>query len=467
MSGHETLTFPGRDSAASSAMPQASRTAPPRRPKVDRWEQFFRLSMLAAYGLVIFISIIATNWRLGLPVRSLVAMGLLGALILLRPSDAIMAMKRLSGFCLIALYLSVLGFVLSLFSGGDIGAALLATVQISGQAVVQTLLAAIVAECCGARPTLKIFVILIGVTSLVAVLQFIGVGVAWNVRDALSGVQGDVVEGRFSEALDGGEVRSIGLSYSKTILAGQICLAFAAYLLMRLQVVKRLRSIRIDMSLTHLGYGLLVLAFVAIAGGNRSPLLGGAVVLVLFLLRTRPRLFVLAMVLCFPVILVANSILAELQSATDSRILQTGDNSSLGRLTLIKYGVMLFVDNPFGYGATFEPRDYALQYLGYFWGDPTKSYIYRYPLHNYVMSVANIYGVLALPVLFKVIGIFRKNVLIYITFAAYITHILFHNSGPFYQNEIFFWFVVGVVPKLKSEWRSAFGALQVKAAAPA
>ena len=65
-------------------------------------------------------------------------------------------------------------------------------------------------------------------------------------------------------------------------------------------------------------------------------------------------------------------------------------------------------------------------------------------LHNYLATMLNIYGIgilLLAPLLAKVLRQARASL---IFFLPYVVQILFHNSGPFYNDNVI-WFVIAAI----------------------
>ncbi len=65
-------------------------------------------------------------------------------------------------------------------------------------------------------------------------------------------------------------------------------------------------------------------------------------------------------------------------------------------------------------------------------------------LHNYVLSMINIYGVGILILVPLAIKLLIRTSVYLIFFIPYAVHILFHNSGPFYSDTII-WFVIAAI----------------------
>ena len=65
-------------------------------------------------------------------------------------------------------------------------------------------------------------------------------------------------------------------------------------------------------------------------------------------------------------------------------------------------------------------------------------------LHNYLVSMLNIYGIgllLFAPIVTKLLWNSRGSLIFFI---PYLVHIFFHNSGPFFNDNVI-WFVIAAV----------------------
>jgi hypothetical protein len=111
---------------------------------------------------------------------------------------------------------------------------------------------------------------------------------------------------------------------------------------------------------------------------------------------------------------------------------------------LFTYGILLFMDNPLGYGYAFTPTDHWTRFWQYLAYDANPTGVTVADLHNYPLSMLNTYGlgiVLTTPLVIALMKRAQRSVIFFI---PYIVHIMFHNSGPFW-NDIPFWFVIGAL----------------------
>ena len=189
---------------------------------------------------------------------------------------------------------------------------------------------------------------------------------------------------------------------------------------------------------------LMVLFAGSIAAATRSPILGGVIFLVAYVMLRRQTW--LAVVVAFGAVLIyfAWPLFLSFVESEAPRVLRTDDKSAAARSVFTYYGIRLFIDNPVGYGFGFLPYELWAPY----WPD---LYMMRGSrgtqenmLHNYVLSMVNIYGVGLLIVAPLALKLLIRAFPYYIFFIPYGVHILFHNSGPFYSDTII-WFVIAAI----------------------
>jgi hypothetical protein len=234
----------------------------------------------------------------------------------------------------------------------------------------------------------------------------------------------------------------MGVSYSPIHLATQATLAFAAYGGLRYWEArsKGLRGLPpIDWRVL---VGLAAMIAVSIACATRSPILGaGVFIIAYFTIQGDARMAILILVAGAALYLVAPALLEILQTS-ESRVFRVGDNSSTGRLPLFLFGFQLFLDNPLGYGFDFTSHEYWTKYWSDLYTLPSAAVIRDTLLHNYLLNMLTTYGIgllLALPLTAYLIWRGRTFLPVFI---PYVVHITFHNTGPFWNDNLF-WFVIG------------------------
>jgi hypothetical protein len=237
------------------------------------------------------------------------------------------------------------------------------------------------------------------------------------------------------------------MAFSPIQMAAQICLAFAAYTAVR----DKERSFTSKRNTADPAVLVALFFFFAtcFASGTRAPIMGGFVFLALYTIVRRgswlPLLLMLGGLIIY---LVWPVVMAAIQSNAP-RVARVDDASAATRVVFAYYGLRLFLDNPLGYGLTFDPT----LLWHHYWRD---LYLMNgaagaqvHPLHDYVLSMMNIYGfgiLLFTPLVYRLLRTAASSL---IFFVPYVMHILFHNSGPFYDDMVL-WFVVAAIAAVGS-----------------
>ena len=351
--------------------------------------------------------------------------------------------------------MATLGVVVSFFNATPVGDVVGQLIEIHVQAAINIVLGGAVVLICGRKAVLQSILIAVGLSSIFALAQAIGFEPAWTIRGIIGNIQGEVFEkyGFFYDR------RPMGLSLSPILLATQLCLAFAAV------GVYYERKIRPSGQRKIFENGVLValvlFVIICFASGNRSPILGAVVFFAIYTIVRRPKYFLILAPVAFALGVWVLPQVLSLAADTGSRVVETGDASSEGRATLVYYGILLLERQPFGYGFDFDSTRYWQTY----WSDvsnmPSPGTIIVYPLHNYLLMMLCFYG---LPLLLFIPFVVRmlwphRTLLVY--FVPYIIHIVFHNTGPFW-NDFMIWFVtalgMSVAVRPQSERRTASNA---------
>jgi hypothetical protein len=272
---------------------------------------------------------------------------------------------------------------------------------------------------------------------------------AWALRRSLGPLPTEAIQG-----LNFQERRPVGLSYSPIQLSTHLCLAFAAFVAVR----NRLRGSTNEADPLVLP-ALLALFAAALACATRSPILGGFVFIAAYAMQRRTSWLPLFLIFAAAAIYFVWPLLMGVVETTAPRVARTDDNSAAARSTLVYYGLRLFADNPLGYGLTFAPMTLWQSY----WPD---LYMMQAPrgtrendLHNYLVNMLNIYGIgllLLAPVVAKLL---RNSKASLVFFIPYLVHILFHNSGPFYNDNVI-WFVVAAIVATRPSHEASSNAAQ-------
>ncbi|MEP2235282.1 MAG: hypothetical protein ABJM58_04815 [Alteripontixanthobacter sp.] len=400
-----------------------------------RWLAAGTIAFLMLFNIALISLEIAS-----IPIRSVLTVGSLGLFAMLWPEIAGRALKRHALVLVLAGLLAALGTFVSLVAGTSPGVIGRAILEVHVQAVVTLIFATIAAEIAG--PRLAVFAIVgaVAVTGMVAALQVTGLDPAWDLRAALGSLQGH----KLHEDSSFLNRRPMGISYSPIHLATQACLAFAAYGGLRHWQENRAGGPTGIAPDGKLAIALLAMVAVATASATRSPIMGAAVFAGLYLLM-RGNVWLAAFALAGgALMLFALPAILEALEGTQYRVLRVDDNSASGRLPLFAFGGLLLLDNPLGYGFGFESTHYWSRYWPELYQMPSAGVIREAELHNYVLNMATTYGlglVVAAPLIVALILKGRGYLLFFVPYAV---HILFHNSGPFW-NDTLFWFVVGAL----------------------
>ena len=370
-----------------------------------------------------------------IPVRSILSVVLLGIFSILRPNVLQRAVSRHSLVFLLAGILAAAGCFSSFVNGANAAVVFRSLLEVHVQAIVTLLFAAVASELAGPRAAVAAFVGAVGVSAGVAFMQMGGLDFAWSLREALGGLQDhDLHED--SSFLNR---RPMGLSFSPIHLATQACLAFAAYTGLKFWEQETAATSTIDWRFL-LAVGALVA--VSITCATRSPILGAAIFLAGYLAMKGGKAAAILLLASGGALYLAAPIILDAMQGSEMRAFRAGDNSSTGRLPLVTFGMLLFLDNPLGYGFDFASQDHWTKFWPEIYSMPSAGVIRVAELHNYFLNMLTTYGIgLLLTVPLVALLLWRGREFLPV-FIPYIAHITFHNSGPFW-NDTLFWFVIG------------------------
>ena len=394
------------------------------------------LAFFAFTTLVAFYVALPSLKLAGFPLRGVLALVALAFLIVARTSVAATAVRKYLPLIGLAGGFALLGLFVSLVNGNPTDIIVKTLLEVHLQLVILILVAAMLAEICGARLCMWAVVAVVCASAFFAILQMLDFEFAWDIRKSLGPLSMDEVRSARSDW------RPTGLSYSPIQLSTQLCLAFAAFMAVRHAERKKLVGTQSADPAVILA--LLVLVAGSIATLTRSPILGGVIFLVAYVMLHRQVRMAVVVVLGAALLYLAWPLLSGFIESEAPRVLRADDQSAAARLVFAYYGFRLFIDNPLGYGFGFAP--YEL--WGSYWSDLYMMYgsqgTRQKLLHNYVWSMVNIYGVGLLLLAPIAIKLLMRASIYCIFFIPYAVHILFHNSGPFYSDTII-WFVIAAI----------------------
>lgn len=402
-----------------------------------RWLAAGCIAFLTLFNVALISLSIGT-----IPIRSVLVVGLLALFAILRPRLVQAAVTRHSLVFLLAGLLAGAGTFASFVNGADPGIVLRALLEVHVQAIITLLFATVAAQMAGPRAAIAAFVAAIGVTAGVAFLQLGGLEAAWSLREILGGLQGQDTH------LDNSFLnrRPMGLSFSPIHLATQVCLAFAAYAGLRLWE-GRAGAGRAGLD-WRIITAIAMMVVVSVACATRSPILGAAIFLILYLVRQGDARIAIVLMVAGIALYIAAPVLLDAMRGTEIRVLRVGDNSSVGRLPLATFGMLLFLENPLGYGFDFSSQDYWTRFWPELYTLPSAGVVREAKLHNYFLNMLTTYGIgllLAAPAAALLLWRSRASLLV---FVPYLAHIVFHNSGPFW-NDTLIWFVIGALSAMR------------------
>lgn len=386
------------------------------------------------FGATILLSVCLVKWgAAGIPFRSLLAIALLALVAAVRLDVIAVSLREAGTLLAIIVICAVLGVVSSLLNGADLTLVGQQLLEIHVQAIVGVLGGVVVRRTCGAQTIMYAFALAVGLSASMAILQFMGVGAAWEARRFVGALQEE--GGRLYGFAAGARAR--GLSFSPVILATQLCLLFAAVFAYRWRLLGERIFTKADAVLLLV---LAALAAAAIVSGNRSPLVGMLAFFLLYIWITQRRsaILLVSIGVCLSPLILA---LPEALRGLGLRIGETEDGSAVGRTVLQVYGLMLFGDRPYGYGLTFDSTEHWADYWRYLHGYANANAITAYALHNYPLMILNKYGfpiVLVGAVVFRALLRHKWAALAFIPYAA---HIFFHNDGPL-MADFLIWYII-------------------------
>lgn len=393
----------------------------------------------ACLALLLALNIGLISWKIfGVPVRGLLAVGMLGAVLFVYPDRFTRALSRFAPVLWLAGGLALLGTIVSLVNGTGMDVIVKAVSEVHLQIAITVLVVVVLAEIAGMKAAVLVFAGVVGASVLIALLQMLDVDSAWSLREAL---------GRFQreDALELATLqkgRPLGIAYSPIQFSTHACLAFAVYAAAR-ERGQRFWHDRVNADLMIL-FALGALCVAAFISGTRSPLLGAALFFLVYAARRPGSWLLLLIALGGAALVLVGPILLDAFQSAQPRIVRTDDNSATGRGSLIAMGILLFTDNPLGYGFGFSPTDHWPKFWQELYTLQNPSVLKDTQLHNYILNMINTYGIgllLAAPVAYSLLMRARTVIIFYI---PYIIHIMFHNFGP-YWNDTPFWFTVAAL----------------------
>jgi hypothetical protein len=355
-----------------------------------------------------------------------------GALLLITDAAQVrQALRETAKLLLIITAAALIGLVVSVIARAPLPEVLRQVVEIHVQAVVGVVISYTLMLRFGLPRVLYAFLIGYGITAVVAVGQALHVELAWNLRERIAVLSNDSI---FNMENYNPRERPMGMSYTPVLFATQTCVALAAIFYVRLWQGSY-RSPKLDWIVIA---SSVVLIGLSVITGNRSPMIGIAAFLMIFLVARRPALTGILL----PIALVGGGLItmnAQIFEGTGLRVARASNSSSQNRSTLRAYGTYLVERRPIGYGFTFDSTTKWPVFYQQSIYMPNPNSIRNWVLHNYYLQILTKYGLLILFLLPWIIPTRRDHVILWLPFAAYAIHIFYHNDGPLQGDFLVFY----------------------------
>lgn len=394
------------------------------------------LALSAFVGLVALYVALPTVKFSGVPLRGLASLGLAIILPLACPTIAEAALRKYFPVIAIAIGLALVGTFTSLVNGNPLDIILQTLLEVHVQIIILMFVAGILAEICGGRLCMLAIGAVVCISAFVALLQMFEIDMAWEARRAL----GPLAKEELRPAIE--DRRPTGLSFSPIQLSTQLCLAFAAFAGVRHSFRRKAANVASPDPAVILGLSILLIGSFATA--TRSPILGALIFIALYALLWRKSWLLVGALLAAALTYLAWPLVLGFVESEAPRMLRTDDNSAATRSVFAYYGIRLFIDNPVGYGFGFQPRDLWFAYWPELYFMQGARGAQEHALHNYLLSMINIYGVAFLLFVPWAVRLLVRAGPYLIFFVPYAVHIMFHNSGPFFSDMII-WFVIAAI----------------------
>ncbi len=398
-----------------------------------------RTLLAGLFVLNVCLLIYLNLWKVGgVPVRSLMT-GLLFTICFFfywREFHAALIRYRL--VYLFLLVTSLIAIAVSYINKNPPEAIVSQIIEAQLQGFLNFTIVAVLVQVLGLRFVAYTLIGVIAVSTLMAVLQYLGVSPAWELRLAMAHFMKDEIQ-TISELTN--QSRAPGLSLNAVVYATDLCLVFAVFWGLRQVETNGALFDRVDIPVMVAVVLFLAASFIT---GNRSPILGMVIFAAIYLLMTN-RLALLLVPVGIVSAVVILPVALEILESTGLRVFSTEDKSAVGRAPLRDFGIILFLDRPIGYGLAFDPRDHWEQHWSALSHYENASIITRERLHNYFLNIINKYGVLLVfPAAFGLYYMGRHWRSCF-PFIVYIVHIFYHNAGPLQGNALL-WLVIPTLP---------------------
>jgi len=300
------------------------------------------------------------------------------------------------------------------------------------------------------RQVIFIFLIIVIIDCGIGIFQYLGVEQAYNIRQYLSKTQIYSPAGRI-------------LGLSRNIIEYSYILLLAFFLFAGNVIGKEIKYRQL------MKFGLIILAITLIINATRSALGGIFAALIVYLffhhkIFREKTVSKQGIIFCLIAMVLLFSMAYFIFQSNESNIfskkwLLLQDTSAVGRLSRFQLAFNISLDNPLGIGTVNYDK-----YLYDYWTKLPSSRgisLEEFSVHNNFLRTVLEYGFLGgILLLIFLVTLFRKSVVlfkktndaymkntlmgIFYFLIAYNFHIFFHNFGPFYADNLF-WFFIGLL----------------------
>lgn len=389
---------------------------------------------------LVFLSYLNNFNVAGLPLRSLFVI-FCGGLVLLQGSSYVTDLKLLN---ISYLLLSVLGLFVSVLNQVDNSVVFTGLFRL-----LQSYLVIVSGYYLLVNFGYKIIpyvVLAVAVPSaVIGILQAMGVDFAWQLRELLGTLQNTAISNEITEVFVNSRSRPPGLLLFAIPQTYLLFTALAMALFLYIRAYERGESTHKFLLLSLVIFGGCV------ASETRSAIGAAAILILLTFWRVNFTLLAGAGVAMVIALMGYQLYSAQdpVQTEAETRLLSFEDDSAKGRMTLYKYGSELVLQKPLGYGYGFNSKDYAPEYFSneknLFSYAPTEKVQYLTEVHNALLNITHIYGVLGLAIFaFFVYQLSRVRWFFAFVLMGYLLNAFFHNNGIM-LGDLYFDFFISLI----------------------
>lgn len=386
------------------------------------------LYLKALFLIVLFLHVALVKLTIVIPVRTIALFFFVGILIFVHYGRFSHVISRFSYVFVVIIIMAFLGAFLAVLNNQELYVVSEYFLRNALQPALVFISVAISIELFGLFFVVNAILFFAAASAGLAILQFVGIDLAWDLRRALGNIQGDpaYITGYLQR-----QSRPMGLLLTPIMFSYHLVSAYViANLLFRHgHMQPRLYALFTLMALVG-----------SVACGTRSLVLG-ILVHEGLQLAMRAQLKSYLWLSIVAALTLGGYLFLE---AIGSRVVSVDDASAAVRMPLLQFGIQLFLYNPLGFGWGVTPGEYAWLFWEQISHLPKASGIYRLNIHNTFVNFLLQYGIFGFSIiaLIAILNI-RKTIAFLVTFLAYLINGMFHNAGVF-VGDLYFWFAFAV-----------------------